>query len=155
MDTFYQSVASFCFTLVGLWWAVTQLRLDEWTQSPEKRRLANTVFLSFLVPGTMSLAAQVSGDAKWVWQIVFAVAGLSGAAATVMFIRGTHHAGLFRKARWLAVALYLAVAAFAWFPEMAGPLQLKPLQVEGLMLALLVFLGAGLAWEFLTEPRTA
>src|SRR5438477_4636701 len=122
MDTFYQTVASFCFTLVGLWWGVTQLRHAEWTENVEHRRMANSVCLSFLIPGAMSLAAQVSGDAKWIWQVVFAVAGLSGAVATGFFIRGTHGAGLFRQARWLVGALYLGVAAFAWFPEMAAPL---------------------------------
>ena len=153
MDTFYQTVASFCFTLLGLWWTVTQLRYADWTANPELRRAANSVHWSFLIPGAMSLAAQVSGDAKWIWQVVFAAAGLGGAASTVFFIRGMPGKGMFRRARWLVAVLYLLVAVVAWFPEMAAPLALKPLQVEGLILSLLVFLGAGLAWEFLTEPK--
>ena len=29
-DAFYQTVAGFCFTLLGPWWAVVQFRHEEW-----------------------------------------------------------------------------------------------------------------------------
>ena len=153
MDTFYQTVASFCFTLLGLWWGVTQLRHAEWMANAPMRRMAHSIYFSFLIPGAMSLAAQVSGDARWVWQIVFAVAGLGGAVATGIFMRLSPGNGLFHRFRFVIALLYLLIAVFAWFPEMAAPLTLKPLQVEGLLLSLLVFLGAGLAWEFLTDLK--
>ena len=153
MDAFYQTVASFCFTLLGLWWGVTQLRHAEWTENPDLRRMANSVYFSFLIPGAMSLAAQVAGDAKWVWQVTFAIAGLGGAVSTGYFMARSKGGGLFHRARLIVALLYLLVAAFAWFPDMAAPVSLKPLQVEGLLLSLLVFLGAGLAWEFVVEPK--
>ena len=33
-DAFYQTVAGFSFTLVGLWWAVVQFRHEEWMSHP-------------------------------------------------------------------------------------------------------------------------
>jgi hypothetical protein len=39
-------------------------------------------------------------------------------------------------------------------PTLVGTLgtSLKPLQVEGLLLTLLVFVGVSVAWDFLAEP---
>ena len=57
MDPFYQSVTSFSFTLMGLWWGVTQFRHEEWMGDRDLRRMASSVYFTFLVPGVMSLAA--------------------------------------------------------------------------------------------------
>jgi len=158
MDTFYQTVSTFCFTLLGLWWGVLQLRHDEWTNDPLRRRLAHSVYLSFLIPGVMSLGSQIAADARWVWQLVFLVAAVFGVISTLFFIRAfaAHAApGLMRHARWLVLVLYVLSAVFAWFPEWAAPLGLKPLQVEGIVLSLLVFLGVNFAWSYLAEPSRA
>ncbi|HET6319508.1 MAG TPA: hypothetical protein VFG86_23875 [Chloroflexota bacterium] len=158
MDTFYQSVTTFCFTLLGLWWGVLQLRHDEWTTDPERRRLAHSVYLSFLIPGVMSLGAQLAADARWVWQVVFFVAAVGGLISALFFIRTTGAGaapGLMRRARWLVLVLYGLIAVFAAFPDWAAVLGLKPLQVEGLVLALLVFLGVNFAWAYLAEPKRA
>ena len=64
MDAFYQTVAAFCFTLLGLWWAVVQFRHAEWMNNLRQRRAAYSVHLSFLVPGIMSLGAMIAGDVK-------------------------------------------------------------------------------------------
>ena len=74
MDAFYQTVAGFCFTLLGLWWAVVQFRHAEWMRDLYQRRAAYSVHLSFLVPGIMSLGAMIAGDVKILWRLVFIVA---------------------------------------------------------------------------------
>ena len=74
MDAFYQTVAAFCFTLLGLWWAVVQFRHAEWMNNLRQRRAAYSVHLSFLVPGIMSLGAMIAGDVKILWRLVFIVA---------------------------------------------------------------------------------
>jgi hypothetical protein len=161
MEAFYQTVATFCFTLLGLWWGVLQLRHDDWVNDPARRRMAYSVHLAFVIPGVMSLGAQTAGDIRIIWRLVFVVAGALGIAATVFLILGTQGQGaprgwFTRYGRWLAVALYAVVVLLALFPAVVtalfGP-EVKPLQIEGLLFTVIVFLGVGLAWDFLAEPK--
>ena len=159
MEAFYQTVATFCFTLLGLWWGVLQLRHDDWVNDPARRRMAYSVHLAFVIPGVMSLGAQTAGDIKVIWRLVFVVAGGLGIAASVFLILGTAGMGrgwFARYGRWFAVALYAVVVLFALVPALIpalfGP-DVKPLQIEGLLFTVIVFLGVGLAWDFLAEPR--
>ena len=165
MDAFYQTMATFCFTLIGLWWGVLQLRHDEWIDDHHRKRLAFTVHLSFLVPGIMSLGAQVGGDIKLIWRLTFIVAAGLGLVATVLLIlsgdrqpgaprRRPTRALFTRYGRWLIALLYAAVTVVAISPALAKPLGgVSVLQVEGILLTLLVFLGVSVAWEFLAEPK--
>ena len=163
MEAFYQTVATFCFTLLGLWWGVLQLRHDDWVNDPARRRMAYSVHLAFVIPGVMSLGAQTAGDIRIIWRLVFIVAGLLGMAATVFLILGTQGRaapqGWFtRYGRWLAVVMYAVVVLLALVPTLVnaafGP-DIKPLQIEGLLFTVIVFLGVGLAWDFLAEPKRA
>ncbi len=159
MEAFYQTVATFCFILLGLWWGVLQLRHADWVNDPTKRRMAYSTHLSFLVPGVMALGAQTAGDIKIIWRLVFIVAGLLGIVAAVFLILSTSggntSGGWFtRYGRWLSVLLYAAVVLVAFVPNFAavfGP-DVKPLQIEGLLFTVIVFLGVGLAWDFLAQP---
>jgi hypothetical protein len=159
MDAFYQTMSGFCFTLMGLWWAVVQFRHDEWMDDPNQRRLAYSIHLSFLLPGLMSLVAMAAGDVKLIWQAAFALAGLLGAVAMTLFMLRTNlqnvHGWVIRRARWLVIALYILVALFAVNPSVAqAAVGLKPLQLEGLVLSLLVLLGVSCAWDLLAEPKS-
>ncbi len=162
MEAFYQTVATFSFTLLGLWWGVLQLRHSDWVNDLPKRRMAYSVNLAFLVPGVMSLGAQTAGDIKIIWRLVFIVAGLLGIVAAVFLILATSgantSAGWFtRYGRWLSVLLYAVVVLIAFVPNFStvfGP-AVKPLQIEGLLFTVIVFLGAGLAWDFLAQPTGA
>ena len=60
-----------------------------------------------------------------------------------------------RQGRWLTIVLYALIAIVAVQPTLVGTLgaSLKPLQVEGLLLTLLVFVGVSVAWDFLAEPQ--
>ncbi len=160
VNAFYQTVATFCFTLLGLWWGVLQLRHDDWVHDPARRRMAYSVHLAFVVPGVMSLGAQTAGDIKLIWRLVFIVAGLLGIIAMVFLItattgRGAPRGWFARYGRWLAVLLYAMVVLLAFAPGLATLFSpdVKPLQIEGLLFTIIVFLGVGLAWDFLAEPK--
>jgi hypothetical protein len=162
-DAFYQTVAGLCFTLLGLWWAVVQFRHEEWMADPGWRRMAYSVNLSFLVPGIMSLGAMVAGDIKIIWRLVFILASAFGILAMALLaIRsplsssdGATGGFLIRQGRWLTIVLYALIALVAAAPDLVGNLNtnLKPLQVEGLLFTLLVFLGVSVAWDFLAAPK--
>ena len=49
-----------------------------WLKHDETRALAGGVYLSFLIPGVMSLIAQVSGENKFIWRTTFVIAGARG-----------------------------------------------------------------------------
>jgi hypothetical protein len=155
MDGFYQTLISICFTLMGLWWAVVQFRHDEWMNDPDHRRMAYAVYLSFLVPGMMSMGSLVSGDVRFIWQAVFVVSAILGGATTFFMFqsvkKGAAHGWLFQGGRWVVIALYALVALFAIDPGLAAPL--KPLQVEGLLLSGLIFLGVNFAWTLMAHPK--
>lgn len=157
MDAFYQTLVSICFTLMGLWWAVVQFRHDEWMSDPDHRRMAHAVYLSFLVPGMMSMGSLVSGDVRFIWQATFVLSALLGGAATFLVMRsvkkGAGQSWLFRGGRWVVLALYAIVVLFAIEPGLAAPL--KPLQVEGLVLSGLIFLGVNFAWVLMAHPKAS
>ena len=162
MDAFYQTVAGFCFTLLGLWWAVVQFRHAEWMNDLSQRRAAYSVHLSFLVPGIMSLGAMIAGEVKILWRLVFIVSCAFGILAMLFLAgraspgEGKRQGGFFiRQGRWVTIGLYALIAVVAAWPSLVGVFgsSLKPLQVEGLLLTLLVFVGVSVAWDFLAEPQ--
>ena len=77
LENFYAILAGIYFALTGLWWTVVEGRKD-WLKDPEMCGLAGGVYASFLIPGIMSLGAQIGGDNKLVWRSVFVIAALSG-----------------------------------------------------------------------------
>ena len=77
-STFYGILAATCFTLVGLWWSVVKSK-PEWLANETTKRLAGGVYASFLIPGLMSLGAQIGGTTTPVlWQAVFIIAAAAG-----------------------------------------------------------------------------
>jgi hypothetical protein len=152
-NTFYAVTSATCFTLVGLWWSVVKDK-SEWFRNEATRRLAGGVYASFLIPGLMSLAAQVGGDIPLIWQGVFVIAALGGVSFSSRLIRLTRQAnptGAFSKNSWVVPVLYGVVLFFALFPGFARLLGLQPLQMEGLILSLLILCAHMLAWEFSTS----
>jgi len=165
MDAFYQTVSGFSFTLVGLWWAVVQFRHEEWMGHAARRRLVYSVHLSFMIPGVMSLGAMIAGDLKIIWRLVFmlscvfailALLFLTQTARAASGGKGKAYSGWFIcGGRWVTILLYALVAVVAAdtnVVKLFGP-TITPLQVEGLLLTLLVFLGTSVAWDFLAEPK--
>ena len=120
------------------------------------RTLAIGVYLAFLIPGLMSLVAQVSGENRLIWQVTFAVAAVLGIFYTTRLMRKTRDAApktRFYRNRWGAVAIYVFILIFALFPFLALFLGLQPLQMEGILLAGLILIAHGLSWDFLTAPE--
>ena len=156
IQEFYSAASQISFTLLGFWWAVVQFRHAEWKGDPARRRLAHVVSLLFLLPGVMSLLSMLTGDTPIVWRLSFGAAGVLGLAATVLLVSGTRAEGtggwLRPGALYVAAPLYALVVLFALWPELAtNLLGLLPLQVEGILLSLLVFLGVSLAWSLFWE----
>jgi hypothetical protein len=156
LESFYAIVSGTCFALVGLWWGVVQFNKD-WLRHAETRALAGGIYLSFLIPGLMSLIAQVSGDNKIIGRATFVIASALGMYFTAQLIWKTRDSagpiGPFRRHRWIVILLYLLVLVFGAFPELANPLNLLPLQVESILLSLLILIAHGLTWEFMTQPE--
>jgi hypothetical protein len=104
----------------------------------------------------MSMAAQVGGEGTIIWNLVFVIAGVVGVRYSTQLIQKTKAAeanGPFSKNRWALPLLYGIVIFFAIFPELAGIVGLKALQVEGLLLCTLILIAHMLAWEFMSNPK--
>ncbi|HMN61480.1 MAG TPA: hypothetical protein PJ988_14000 [Anaerolinea sp.] len=153
LDSFYAILSGICFALTGLWWTVVEGRKD-WLNNPELRSLAGGVYASFLIPGVMSLGAQIGGENKLVWRSVFVIAALFGMYFTTRLlarvVRFKSPGGMARS-RWLVILLYLVVLVLGVRPELAAPSGLAPIQVEAFLLCIIVLMGHGLAWEMMTS----
>jgi hypothetical protein len=161
LSTFYAIVAGTCFTLVGLWWNVVE-RHQEWKDDAAARRRAGGIYLSFLLPGLMSVLAQIDPTEPVIWRGSFALAGAVGLWSTIGLMRGdaTHGGGRFSANRWVVLILYALVATLATAPQASAAIGLEPLQVGGLLLVLLIAVAHGLTWEFMLDrppvaPSTA
>lgn len=156
--TFYATTSAVSFTLLGFWWVVVQFRHEEMTQEPGRRRLAFVVSLHFILPGLMSLGALLTADAPLVWRLTFGVAGIAGMIAVVVASRGiadpTGAIAAIGRYEWIALPLYAVITLVAIRPELVQTtVGLAPLQVEGAVMTLLVFLGIVFAWALFTEPH--
>ncbi len=158
LDTFYQTAAQICFTLLGLWWLVLQTKYAEWIGSPPRRRMATNISLSFLLPGAMSLMALAS-HARILWATAFVVASVFGAIGNLSTLlpppiglptkrRPPWYAYLLRTA---TLALYLLIIIVALLPGIPQSFGAAPLTVESVLLTLIVVLGAGMAWRYFVE----
>jgi len=102
LSTFYAVVSATSFTLVGLWWTVVERRPD-WLADQQMRRLVGGVYISFLLPGLMSLFAQVDPSEPLIWRFTFVIASAIGAYSTFKLIqvdRKIDFPGPVRRFRW-------------------------------------------------------
>lgn len=153
LSTFYALMSVTCFTLVGLWWTAIE-KHDEWRTNRRLRRLAGGTYLSFLLPGVMSMMSQVNPDNPLMWRISFGLTSIVGLVTSVMLVQveARSHVGPFRRFRWLAPVLYGSIVVLGIFPELAKLIGAAPLQVASVLLMLLILLAHGFTWEFLMEP---
>ena len=153
VDTFYGIVSAICFALTGLWWTVVEGRKD-WLRDASMRSLSGGVYASFLIPGVMSLGAQIGGDNKLVWRCVFAVAAVVGMYFTTRLmsrLRKLPQPGFFARSRWLVILIYALVLVLGLFPGLIQFTGLTPIQVEAFLLCFIILNGHGLAWEMMTH----
>lgn len=157
IQTFYVTVSSISFTLLGLWWVVVQGR-ETWRMNIARRRMAYVVSLHFVLPGVMSVLALVAPDVGILWRITFVSAGLLGllgAGYVARTLTDEHDCPpLVRLIEWIAIPVYALIAIVAVVPEAvrAIGIGLSPLQVEGIILAILLFFGVQAAWILMVEP---
>ncbi|HKY58255.1 MAG TPA: hypothetical protein VJL80_09470 [Aeromicrobium sp.] len=151
-SAFYGVVSAINFTLLGLWWVAVKDWFEMVGGTASARRTGYLVSLQFVVPGTVSLLAQVAPDVAVVWRTAFAVAGAIGAVGVVMLAAELRRMSDARVAPALfvvfGVPLYLAVALVAALPALTAslPPNVTPIQVEAFLVTLLVFLGTQEAW---------
>jgi hypothetical protein len=156
LTDFYSLMAVTCFTLVGLWWTVVE-RHPEWKAEPRRRSLAGGVYLSFLLPGLMSIFAQVDASNPVIWRISFGLAAIVGGITTVRLVSIDRNVvrGAFRRFRWLVVVLYGLILVLAVAPALAQLVGMTPLQAASIGLILLIVLAHGITWEFMMESPVA
>ncbi|MBB5869486.1 cytochrome bd-type quinol oxidase subunit 2 [Allocatelliglobosispora scoriae] len=159
LNAFYGVVSAINFTLLGLWWVAMRDRPEVGDRGASGRRMAYLVSLQFLIPGTMALLSQVAPDVPALWRSSFAIAGIAGAIGVILLapmVDRIRDGGLVAAAlRFIVAPLYAVVAVVALFPGLPKALHLglTPLQVEGILLCLLVFLGVQIAWAVHMAPR--
>jgi hypothetical protein len=106
--------------------------------------------LHFALPGAMSIMSLVAPDIGWLWRATFVAAGLLGITGVGWFVRTLREEydapTVLRIIEYVALPIYVVVTVLALFPDLA------PIQVEGLILAILVFLGVQAAWILMIEP---
>lgn len=157
LTAFYQTAAQLCFTLLGLWWLVLQTKYREWIDDSERRRMATSVSLYFLLPGAMSLMALLGADIPLLWRTTFALASAIGAVETFLTRQRTgsrERRSLIAAGQWLGFALYLLVLLVAIVPGIAlFGVFIAPLLTAGVGLSLLVTLGVLLAWAYFLDQR--
>lgn len=155
VESFYQAAAAVCFLMLGLWWSAMTNRAAGALVPPRRRRLALQIHLSFLLPGLMSLAATLTGSSKLLWRGSFVVLTAVGAVSTLALMRVTPIGRSERLQRWVhagVVMIYVLMGVLAVRPALARDVGLDtvtPLQVEGLLLCVLILLGAMAAWSFM------
>jgi hypothetical protein len=153
ISTFYAVTAATCFGLVGLWWSVVKDK-PQWFADEAQKRLAGGVYASFLIPGVMSLAAQIGVDSPLIWRGVFVIAawmGFSYSSKLIGLTREANPNGAFSRNSWVVPVLYVLVLFFAVFSGLAQFMGLQALQLEGLLLCGLILCAHALAWEFMTD----
>jgi hypothetical protein len=152
-NSFYAILSGICFALTGLWWTVVENRKD-WLVDPRLRSLAGGVYASFLVPGVMSLGAQIGGENKLVWRSVFAIAAIAGIYFTSRlntYMHKTKVRGAYARGRWVVVILYVIVLLLGILPGLVAFTGLTTIQVEAFLLCIIILNGHGLAWEMMTS----
>ena len=159
LSTFYSTVAQVCFVLLGLWWVVVQFKFEPWMGDPRRRRTSRHVSLYFLLPGIMSLFALLSSRITTLWRIGFGAAALLGVAEAILALLGPNHET--RPSRRATTALtglmYLLIAIVALAPSIASGLPGEPkrIEVEGILVSILLFVGTAYAWVMFIELPAA
>ncbi|WP_226367581.1 hypothetical protein [Pseudonocardia sp. ICBG162] len=154
--SFYQSLSSVSFTLLGLWFTVLGLSHGGWRRDPALHRSTLHVALHFFLPGVMGLGlgAVLAAGSSVAWRVTFGVLGLVGLVESLLFLRhrGAPVARTVRSLRTLDPLLYAAIVAAVFVPGPVGGA--APLQIEGTATGLLFVVGLCYLW-FAFSQRAA
>jgi hypothetical protein len=107
----------------------------------------------------MSLIALLTEGAPLLWRSVFVIAAATGAYATVSIMRAVKldatQVATVKATRWAFLLCYALIAVIAARPTLVTEdlaLPLDHFQMEGILIALLIFLDVNVAWWFFSEP---
>jgi hypothetical protein len=152
---FYKTFTGLCFTLLGLWWVVVQLKYKDGTGDPRRRRHGYAVLLYFLLPGVMTMISSVNSDLTTLWRLAFGFTGVLGLVEVLLYATGFQIRSRGADALHVcATALYVMIVVVAMSPTVAvGLTGLTGQELESILVALLVVVGVNLAWFGVTEPR--
>lgn len=145
MDGFYGAMAGACFTLLGFWWVVLTFGSATIMRDPVGRRTSRRVSLFFLLPALMCIISLLPVEDPRYWRATFLLAAAVGLVETIGGLRTATH----RPVMVAASVLFLAIAAVAASPSALRALfpGVSPQPVEGVLLSLLVGLGAQMVWS--------
>jgi hypothetical protein len=154
IDAFYQALSGVSFTLLGLWFVIVQLKYKEGAGEGSRRRHAYGVAMFFLIPGIGSMLSAVNSDLTLLWRLAFGITGALGMIEIALYLTSdgvrTAASTALRIAGFVLYAVMVILALFPSAVEVIG-LGLAPREVEAILLALLIFIGANIAFLALTE----
>jgi hypothetical protein len=148
---FYSTTAQACFTILGIWWVFLGIGYQRWVKDPYRRLMLYDISLYFLLPGLMSLVSLLAVSVPEIWRVAFATAGVIGAVESVLLpIRRAPHGDArlpTRAADLLSFVLFALIMLVAVRPTLLATagIQLRPLEVDGLLIAGLLVVGFSLA----------
>jgi hypothetical protein len=146
METFYATLSSICFTLVGLWWVVVQFKYDLFMSSPSLRVAAYVATMHFIAPGVISLVSVLVSQEAAIWRVGSFAGSALGIVASFAALRSGKLAG---SQRLIEVALLILFGVLAVLSFVTVPIfGLKPIMVESLVDVLVIVLGVQYAWQF-------
>jgi hypothetical protein len=146
LDAFYGAFSPACFALLGLWLVVVQIRIGDWRDNENSKRMSYVISLNFLLPGLMGVLALIDPQDAAFWRTSFAILGIGGAVGSYLVRRVPTGDWLGAAAYWTAIALYVAVAVLA----LAGGVDL--LRTEAVLLTALIFVNFNIGWLLLFAP---
>jgi hypothetical protein len=152
LTDFYIAFGTVCFTLLGLWIIVVQTRHAEWRRLAIHQRRAYGIALHFSLPGLMSMLSLIDPASMALWRVSFAIVA-GGGAIVLALVRGPGPTKLGLAAYLVAVVLYAMIAAIAVAPGIVADVGIsaRPLRVEAVLLTIVVFIGANVAWLLLFD----
>ena len=150
--TFYQTLTSTSFVVLGIWVAIMQFAHGGWRTDPARHATTLHVTFKFFLPGVLGLVSLLgsTGGGSLVWRVAFALGGLAGVAESLHYLLRT--VGRPLAVRRLAVAdtaLYLLIVTVAFLPP--GALAVSPLQAEGIATGLVFVTGLVAVWIAFSE----
>ena len=149
MGTFYATLATISFTLLGLWWVVVQARLGTWVSSRARRIGAYSVSGHFVAVGLLALLATMEDEVDAIWRIGALGGGLLGLVATGVALRYGEMERYQRLEEVLILAAFLVVISLSAFTYEIGDLQ--AIEVNAVASVVIMGLSTQLAWQFLLE----
>jgi hypothetical protein len=154
--TFYQTLTSVSFTLLGLWFGVIQFAHGGWRSDPDRHQATLHIALHFFLPGVLGLASLLGGSGAngLIWRVTFVVGGVIGLFEAIVYLTGARPALGFgsKLLRVFSPALWALVVIAAFLPPL---LNLSSLQVEGLAVGLIFVCGLCYVWLAFAERMPA